>query len=1006
MAFKNGLSEHLDELRLASPRSPPSESPFSSFPSLPGTKQSFPSAFQSPLHDIRSTIQRRFTTDSTKFSPWIGWTPQAQPLPEPLDLLTSATQLHKSQLYEKKRQHIEYMREQRKRFEADLKLLDLQQEKEKKEMEELARDLAKAGLNGPVSEPTTPPEYRDNGFPSMFSRPARFSISSGTPSSLLFNNIFTSQIATPATKPTIGSASNHGSISESVLSSRRNSEQDSSSTLFQGFRPGHSVRYSLPTSNLSSGLNAVGSNKNGFPKSTALDPFLSHKHLLGEEEEDKPKEEERMSTPDVSSYLRLTDPDDKFPTLVRREDNPGVLSANSAALDLANCHTPVPENYGNGARHHSAHQSLPQNSLSWFNSEGTLDKTGLVTSATTSTGYTATRHASSLSLESGFPAFGNHNQSVTPSQSRPASLHMSYSMNDIPTTRRTGGFYDAVTPPRAHSEQGNGMGIGYAPTPQSNHSVNSVTPPTPQSGEQDPHTGFNGGPSFPVQMAAATASSPNNGSITPTMGAFPIPLYGYGIPQVNGNHAATYTAQSSFVPYGSQPYPSYPRFPEGSRGSGHGRRNTESDVGPFSRFSNVPLETYRGELYSLCKDQHGCRYLQRKLEERNPDNVQMIFDETNMHVVELMTDPFGNYLCQKLLEFSNDDQRTILIRNAAPHLVQIALNQHGTRALQKMIEYISTPEQTRMVIEALRNSVVELVQDLNGNHVIQKCLNRLSAADSQFIYDAVGANCITVGTHRHGCCVLQRCIDHASGDQRARLISQITSNAFALVQDPFGNYVVQYILDLAEPHFTEPICAIFRGSVAALSKQKFSSNVIEKCIRTADFQTRRQLIQEIMAPNELERMLRDSFANYVVQTAIDFADPETRTKLLDAVRPILPSIRQTPHGRRIAGKLVSLDAQNRSNLASANGPLAPNGLLSEENGLNGMYPHGRSLPTAATQHVNSQLTTGRDATGNGSSATTSNADDATTVIYSPIPQHGKNAINGISGANAPSFSLY
>jgi hypothetical protein len=30
------------------------------------------------------------------------------------------------------------------------------------------------------------------------------------------------------------------------------------------------------------------------------------------------------------------------------------------------------------------------------------------------------------------------------------------------------------------------------------------------------------------------------------------------------------------------------------------------------------------------------------------------------------------------------------------------------------------------VIDALRDQVVDLVQDLNGNHVIQKCLNHLS----------------------------------------------------------------------------------------------------------------------------------------------------------------------------------------------------------------------------------------------------------------------------------------
>lgn len=56
-----------------------------------------------------------------------------------------------------------------------------------------------------------------------------------------------------------------------------------------------------------------------------------------------------------------------------------------------------------------------------------------------------------------------------------------------------------------------------------------------------------------------------------------------------------------------------------------------------SRFTNVKLEQVQGDIYTLCKDQHGCRYLQKKLEERNPEYVHMIFLETNQHVVELMT---------------------------------------------------------------------------------------------------------------------------------------------------------------------------------------------------------------------------------------------------------------------------------------------------------------------------------------------------------------------------------
>jgi hypothetical protein len=341
----------------------------------------------------------------------------------------------------------------------------------------------------------------------------------------------------------------------------------------------------------------------------------------------------------------------------------------------------------------------------------------------------------------------------------------------------------------------------------------------------------------------------------------------------------------------------------------NGRRQSkrsEQEAAAASRFANVSLESIRDEIFSLCRDQHGCRYLQRRLEERNATYQAMIFNETARHVVELMTDPFGNYLCQKLLEYATDEQRTTIVRTAAPDMVKIALNQHGTRALQKMIQYVNTPEQVGLIVNALKANVVKLIQDLNGNHVIQKCLNRLSiVGGSQFIFDAVCENCVTVGTHKHGCCVLQRCIDHATEDQKKQLVNQITVNSFALVQDQFGNYVTQYVLDLGRKEFSEPLIRQFAGNICILSVQKFSSNVIEKCLRIAEPDTATMLIEELVTTTNLDQLLRDSYANYVIQTALDCAQPSIRQRLVENIRPIMPSIRSTPYGRRIQSKLSS-----------------------------------------------------------------------------------------------------
>lgn len=73
----------------------------------------------------------------------------------------------------------EKLREQRRRFEAELEKFNRQQVLEEKELHRMANDLQ--GLNistGHQSEPTTPPEYRDNVLTSIYSRRNRYSSSS------------------------------------------------------------------------------------------------------------------------------------------------------------------------------------------------------------------------------------------------------------------------------------------------------------------------------------------------------------------------------------------------------------------------------------------------------------------------------------------------------------------------------------------------------------------------------------------------------------------------------------------------------------------------------------------------------------------------------------------------------------------------------------------------------------------------------------------------------------
>ena len=63
------------------------------------------------------------------------------------------------------------------------------------------------------------------------------------------------------------------------------------------------------------------------------------------------------------------------------------------------------------------------------------------------------------------------------------------------------------------------------------------------------------------------------------------------------------------------------------------------------------------QVLAVAKDQNGCRFLQRKFDEGGASAIAKVFPEILDNLIELMTDPFGNYLTQKLLDRCSEEQR-------------------------------------------------------------------------------------------------------------------------------------------------------------------------------------------------------------------------------------------------------------------------------------------------------------------------------------------------------------
>jgi hypothetical protein len=89
---------------------------------------------------------------------------------------------------------------------------------------------------------------------------------------------------------------------------------------------------------------------------------------------------------------------------------------------------------------------------------------------------------------------------------------------------------------------------------------------------------------------------------------------------------------------------------------------------------------------------------------------------------------------------------------------------------------------------------------------------------------------VAIGKHKQGCCVIQRCLEKGRYSQKLALARVIVNNIADLIEDAFGNYLIQNVLKINNEEVNHLIFAYIAGDFIRLSKLKFSSNVIEKCI--------------------------------------------------------------------------------------------------------------------------------------------------------------------------------
>lgn len=185
----------------------------------------------------------------------------------------------------------------------------------------------------------------------------------------------------------------------------------------------------------------------------------------------------------------------------------------------------------------------------------------------------------------------------------------------------------------------------------------------------------------------------------------------------------------------------------------------------------------------------------------------------------------------------------------------------------------------------------------------------------KFIIDDVAANVEQLSKHRYGCRVIQRTIEYCPEEQRNKVLTKIRACHRSLIEDQFGNYVIQQALSIGNEDIMDAVIETLSegDSILTFSKHKYASNVVEVMFQSASPDQKEAVLNAMLQVSDalaesyrglvvfisnlcipiciqdfegicgIVQLARDPIGNYVVKNAIDCAEGQQKEKIFAAI---------------------------------------------------------------------------------------------------------------------------
>ena len=297
-------------------------------------------------------------------------------------------------------------------------------------------------------------------------------------------------------------------------------------------------------------------------------------------------------------------------------------------------------------------------------------------------------------------------------------------------------------------------------------------------------------------------------------------------------------------------------------------------------------------LYNYIITQKGSRDVQNIIKKVNENEVEILISKLKNYFSDITIDKYGNYFSRKLIQICLPSQRIQLLESMNNRFVEIANNSYGTHPLQSLIEIINMPEEKKIVLKYILNNESVLALDSKGTHVLQKFI---SCTKDEERYE-LNQNLINLIDkliiNPFGVCVLIQLVKHTKDKNITKKISNYITekDPLSFIQHPYANYAVQSLISNTDLSYCDVIIDTIVQNYLSLSMQKFSSNVVENCIKYGKDSTVKKIFKNIVEQEKLESLLNNNYGNFVLEKLIARLNKEEKMVFIKKIEKLKTKI--------------------------------------------------------------------------------------------------------------------